>query len=162
MNYLNKIGETSSTLSFGVRDFIWTLDPEKDTLYDVLIRLKDFGDDVFDKTGIAFRVHGIEKDFENIKLSMDWRRHLTLIFKEAMNNILKYADCNNVTLNVVYDNGKILMKVEDDGKGFNFDKIKKGRGLRSMKLRAKNINGDVTIDSNNGKGTIVEFTGTLV
>jgi signal transduction histidine kinase len=161
MNYLDKIGETSSTLSFGVRDFIWTLDPEKDTLYDVLIRLKDFGDDIFDKTGIAFRVHGIEKEFETIKLSMDWRRHLTLIFKEAMNNILKYANCTNVTLYVEFNDGKIHMSVEDDGKGFNFEKIKKGRGLRSMKMRAQNINGNISVNSNNGQGTVVEFYGAL-
>ena len=162
MSYLDKISETSSTLSFGVRDFIWTLDPEKDTLYDVLIRLKDFGDDIFDKTGIAFRVHGIEKEFETIKLSMDWRRHLTLIFKEAMNNILKYANCSNVTLSAEFNGGKIHMSITDDGKGFNFDSIKKGRGLRSMMSRAKNINGDIEVHSDNGKGTVVEFFGAFV
>ena len=78
-----------------------------------------------------------------------------------MNNILKYANCSNVTLNVEYNNGKVHMSVEDDGKGFNFEKIKKGRGLRSMKMRAKNINGDILVNSNNGKGTIVEFFGAL-
>lgn len=161
MNYLDKIGETSSTLSFGVRDFIWTLDPEKDTLYDVIIRLKDFGDDIFDKTGIAFRVKGIEKEFDTIKLSMDWRRHLTLIFKEAMNNILKYANCSNVTLTVELNNKTIHMTVEDDGKGFNLDKIKKGRGLKSMKIRAQNLKGSINVSSNYDNGTIVEFIGEL-
>ena len=78
-----------------------------------------------------------------------------------MNNILKYADCSNVTLTIQYHNGSIKMFVEDDGKGFNSEKIKKGRGLRSMKARAQNINGDITVSSNNGRGTIVEFTGAL-
>ncbi|MGD8781888.1 MAG: two-component regulator propeller domain-containing protein [Ignavibacteria bacterium] len=159
INYINKISEISKTLAFGMRDFIWTLDPEKDTLYEVIIRLKDFGDEIFDKTGIAFRVNGVGKELEEIRLSMDWRRHLTLIFKEAMNNILKYAGCKNVTLFVHSNNGEIKLSIEDDGNGFDIANIKSGRGLKNMHNRAKSINGEISVKSGKDKGTVVEFTG---
>lgn len=161
IDYINKILETSKTLSFGMRDFIWTLDPEKDSLHEVLIRLKDFGDEVFDKTGVAFRVQGIRPELQDIKLPMDWRRHLTLIFKEAMNNILKYAKCTNVTLDVDVEGDTIRMALSDDGQGIDMETEHKGRGLRSMKKRANSINGDIEIITRLGEGTTVEFTGEM-
>ncbi|MCF8242947.1 MAG: hypothetical protein K9J16_16330 [Melioribacteraceae bacterium] len=159
--YVDKISEASGGLSSGVRDFIWNLDPQKDTLYEVIIRLKDFGDDLFDRTGIAFRVEGITPELNEHKLSMDWRRHITLIFKEAMNNILKYSKCENVTLVVDLHEPDIQIKLKDDGKGFDEENTVLGRGLNSMKLRAKSIKGNIEIFSNKESGTEIKFKGAV-
>ncbi len=48
--YLNKINDNASNLYNETRDFIWHLDPQKDTLHDLAIRLKTFGDELFDET----------------------------------------------------------------------------------------------------------------
>ena len=57
VEYLQRIGDLSSSLYHGMRDFLWTLDPEKDSLFEVAIRLKDFGDEFFDQSGIHKAVH---------------------------------------------------------------------------------------------------------
>lgn len=49
---LNKISENSAQLYSGTKDFIWSIDPQNDSLYDLIIRLKDFGDDIFTNTDV--------------------------------------------------------------------------------------------------------------
>jgi ligand-binding sensor domain-containing protein/signal transduction histidine kinase len=172
VEYLNRIGETAKGLSGGMRDFIWTLDPEKDTLYEVAIRLKDFGDELFDKSGIAFRLEGLSREMENVRLSMDWRRHMTLIFKEAMNNVLKHSRGQNATLRIKLNRNQLEITLEDDGRGLpvsifseNHDGAVEidspGNGLNNMQLRAQKIQGMIHFLNNGPHGTIVRFTGEI-
>jgi ligand-binding sensor domain-containing protein/signal transduction histidine kinase len=165
-NYLDKIRETSATLSIGVRNFIWALDPEQDSLYDLAIYLKDSGDEIFDKTGIHFRARGILPELESVKLPMNWRRHLTLIFKEGMNNILKHAACKNVTLEFALKHDTLLISLSDDGKGFNGKghngtNGESGRGLSSMSNRAAKLQGEIRVITYLGRGTTIQFKGKM-
>ena len=175
VDYLNRIGENAKSLSGGTRDFIWTLDPGKDTLHEVGVWLKDFGDQLFDKTGVAFRVLGMTKEMDEIRLATDWRRHLVLIFKEAMHNSLKHSQGKNVTLNISYQNDTLEMTLSDDGKGFgqngaarngkaaeaNRGGSRAGNGLTSMRARAKKLDGTVEILGRSGGGTQVKFTAKM-
>ena len=161
IDYVDRIISASKELSSSTRDFIWTLDPVQDSLYDVAIYLKDFGDDLFDKTGVAFQMTGIQSHFESVKLPMEWRRHLILIFKEGMNNILKHAHCKNVTLSFNYKNGILKINLMDNGSGFSENNHSNGKGLRNMQNRAESINGKIKIISNSGNGTTLKFTGEI-
>lgn len=161
LTYMQKISELSSNLSSGVKDFIWTLDPGKDTLYDVAIRLKDFGDDLFDKSSISFRTSGVEEKFSDKIMPMDWRRHTMLIFKEAMNNILKYSNAKNVLLTFSIHENEIDISLTDDGDGFDLNKIKQGRGLKNIRMRAASLNGKVDIESTKGEGTSIRLHSQL-
>ena len=177
-DYLTRIGDTAKSLSGGMRDFIWTLNPDKDSLQEVLVRLKDFGDDLFDKTGIDFRVSGITPEMEYIRLSTDWRRHLTLMFKEAMTNALKHAGCNNVTLEVAIPGNRLKITLSDDGKGLPADKLNPngrdegyeqnvlskasvGNGLNNIRFRARQIGGTVSFRPAEPHGTRITFSGLL-
>lgn len=159
--YLKKISDISSNLSTGVKDFIWTLDPGKDSLYDVAVRLKDFGDDLFDKSGISFRTSGIESDYQSVLMPMDWRRHIIFIFKEAMNNILKYSNAENVLLGFEINKNEIDINLTDDGTGFEIEKVKSGRGLKNIRMRAASVNGKVDIQSSPHDGTSIHLHSQL-
>ena len=154
---LEKVNETSQSLHLGAKDLIWSLNPGEDTLYDTVIRLKDFGDDLFDKTEINFSAKGISEDFKSIKLPMEWKRHLTLIFKESMNNILKYAECENVLFQIEIENKKLIIELSDDGKGFELNGDSNGYGLNNIKKRAENILGEISIVSKKEEGTRIIF-----
>ena len=156
--YLQKIIDTAKSLSTGMRDFIWTLDPSHDSLYEVLLNLKDFGDELFDRTGVSFTIKGIDKGYKHIALSMDWRRHVNLIFKEGMNNTLKHAKCENVFLEIGIEGRTLRMTLSDDGIGMDIKKNQRGNGLKNMKSRAQKVGGDVEFISNTiNKGTIILF-----
>nr|HQU70886.1 two-component regulator propeller domain-containing protein [Calditrichia bacterium] len=161
--YLNRISDTAKALSAGMKDFIWTLDPHKDSLQEVGFRLKDFGDELFDKTGVAFRMAAMPASFAAIRLNQDWRRHLTLIFKEAMTNALKHAECENASLSMRVENNALKVTFEDDGKGLpgkgepERAHQSRGYGLNSMENRARRIGGSLGVGRGESGGTFVVF-----
>lgn len=154
---LQKIIETSKMLSTGMRDFLWALNPGKDTFREVAIRIKDFGDELFDRTDTDFFVDTIPESYESYRLSMHVRRHIMLIFKEAMHNVLKHAGSKKTTLSFKIENNDFVIQLTDDGKGIHNNQEVQGLGIRSMHRRAKEISGTLNICSRHGEGTTVLF-----
>lgn len=155
---LKFIVDTSNSLQSGAKDLIWTMNPQEDSLYDFAVRLKDFGNELFGNTGIDFHSDTLNTELQNLKLSMNCKRHLIYIFKEGMNNILKYSECKNVNLIFrIYDED-IEIILEDDGKGFDPASCQKGYGLKNIFLRAEQIDLNVNISSFPGAGTRITLT----
>ncbi|MEZ4885119.1 MAG: two-component regulator propeller domain-containing protein [Chitinophagales bacterium] len=153
--HLDKVIKTSNELYFSMKDLLWALDPSKDSIYDLAIMLKDFGDELFDKTGIHFHSEGIRPLLKTRKLPMHYKRHIVLIFKEAMNNTLKHAGCHNTLLAFDYNgNGHLQISFKDDGHGFEIPKVKEGNGLLNIQDRAERINADLAIQPHN-QGTAI-------
>ena len=88
-------------------------------------------------------------------MGLNKRKDLYLIFKEAINNAAKYSSCTKVTIIIQMDNDEITLRIADDGRGFDTGNGATGNGIRNMKQRAKEMGGNVTISSENGKGTTV-------
>jgi len=137
------------------------MNPKKDSLYELLVLLKDFGDELFDNTNINFRVEGISENFKSITLDMDWKRNLILIFKEAMHNALKHAKCKNVTLRIDVSNHAFSIFLEDDGTGFIPNKSSQGYGMGNMQNRAERLKGELLISSKEEQGTTIQFQSGL-
>ena len=152
-NDLNSIVETSNSLQSSAKDLIWALNPQEDTFYDFAVRLRDFGNELFENTGITFFASGIDDTFRNIILSMNSKRHLIYIFKEGMNNILKYAECTKVDLKFGFYHNDLEIILEDNGIGFDVKNCQKGYGLKNIFLRSKQININVNISSGERAGT---------
>jgi signal transduction histidine kinase len=153
LEYLNKINDNANKLYNETRDFIWHLDPQRDTLYDLIMRLKTFGDELFDGSQIIYRVENLTNELKSVQLSMDYRQHILRIFKEGLHNTLKYSKCDNVGLDIAIDTKVVKIKLSDDGIGFNISGIREGTGLVNMKNRAQAIGAELEIISETGKGT---------
>ena len=160
--YIDMITENADGLFDEMREFIWELNPEQDSLSDLASQLKSFSEQLFDKTDIAFQLTGLKEDYREIKLPMDWRQHLLRIFKEGMHNILKHAPgCKNVCLDITFNNNYLMITLANDGKGFIPEAGNQGNGLKNMRERAEKINGQLNIESANGNGTKITFSGKL-
>lgn len=160
-SYVSKIKDNSHVLNNSMRDFLWALDPAKDTAFDLIILLKDFGDELFDNSGVNFHGASIKEAFREYPLDMDWKRHLVMIFKEAMHNALKYSMAKNVTLKATLSSDVLNLSLTDDGQGFDPLEIDNGYGQANMKRRADQLGASISIESEPGLGTIVTFVGTL-
>jgi len=77
------------------------------------------------------------------------------ITQELINNVLKHAEAKHVSLQIGQRDEKIILMIEDDGKGFDITSHKDGYGLNNLEARTKLLNGIMTIDSHPGKGTSV-------
>jgi len=77
--YLNKIQHNITQLSSGMRDFLWVMDPQHDTLFETISRMKDVGDSMLTETGVRFTIDGMNEGFREIVLPMNTRRDILLI-----------------------------------------------------------------------------------
>jgi ligand-binding sensor domain-containing protein/signal transduction histidine kinase len=85
--------------------------------------------------------------------------NLLRIGQEAMNNAVKHAQAQRISVNLVFDARRVQLSVRDDGSGFDNQAASNGRdghfGLIGMRERAEQIGGTLSIKSNPGSGTEV-------
>ncbi len=155
--WLSKIRTNINDISDTFRDLLWVIDPKKDTLSDTLLRLKDFGENLFNNTEITFRTSGFSFDKTNYMLDPQTKKQIVLIFKEAMNNCIKYSKCKTVTLNLISSELYSTLELIDDGIGFDPKMETNGRGLKNMMNRAKKMNVDLNVFSTLKKGTTIRL-----
>jgi len=152
--WFQKIHENIKSLSGGFRDLLWVIDPKKDSLGDTFLRLKDFGEELFESNEVDFRTSGYQMEYTEYFLDPQTKKQVVMIFKEAMNNCIKYATCNKANLHLSSDESFSKITLSDNGKGFDVQLKSKGRGLQNMAARAKKINANFEIVSND-KGTTI-------
>lgn len=153
--FFQKIRDNTKGLSNGFRDLLWVIDPQKDSLADTFLRLKEFGEDLFEQSPIDFSTSEFQEMFTERMLSPKTKKQLVMIFKEAMNNSLKYSGARKASL-YLRTNGKFSkMEFNDNGVGFDINKKSKGRGLKNMKNRAESINVQFSIASTSSGTRIV-------
>ncbi|MEM7549121.1 MAG: triple tyrosine motif-containing protein [Bacteroidota bacterium] len=149
---LNTLSESVNSLMVGTKEFIWSLNPKHDNLFDILAYLKDFGENLYRETTITFFV---EKDLDEYlkdhSLPIGWARHVVLIFKEAMTNALKHSNASRIELSFHTKENFLMISLFDNGIGID-DNNNRSSGLSNMKLRAEKLKGDLEILRLNDNG----------
>ncbi|HRI60736.1 MAG TPA: triple tyrosine motif-containing protein, partial [Saprospiraceae bacterium] len=161
---LQRIGQSASALSESMQDIIWAMKTQNDQLEDLTARMTEFGFGLLEARNMDFKTH-ISVDFSGKQLPPQVRRNVYLIFKEALNNASKYAKASEVELHFAMKKGLLLMKISDNGLGFEMDSQNSplgagggsGNGLQNMRKRAADIGGKLEIVSKPGAGTRVEL-----
>lgn len=151
---LARIGETSSQSLRSISDIVWAIDPKNDEGEALVKRMRRIAQELLERKGVVVRF-GIGAGVEELKLPMDARKDLLLIFKEAVHNASKHAEAGTVRIELKRANGTLTMRVEDDGKGFDPALHPDGHGLGSMKRRAEAMGGTLELNSVPGGGATV-------
>jgi len=157
---LQRISKTSRDLIDSMSDIVWLVSPRRDSLHDLMLRLKDRNADLLANLDIAFKTENLG-DLKTVSLPMEHRQHLFLIFKEALNNAVKYSKCRSISFTAKVDKKLIQMQLRDDGIGFAPGLESTGNGLTNMQQRASQIGGKVVLKSRPGSGTTVRFVGKI-
>lgn len=153
---LQRISHSATALSESMQDIIWTIQTRHNSLEDVVTRMREFGLRMTEARGIAFRMDVSEK-FSETRLNVEQRRNIYLIFKESLNNAVKYAECREVTVSLSASYRRLALTIRDDGKGFDRSTIRTGNGLPNLEKRAREIKGTLTVTSAPGEGTRIEL-----
>lgn len=154
MLLLDRISSNATSLSENMQDIIWTIRNDNDSLEDLVARMREFGLRVCDARQIHFNVN-VSQNFRASKLNIEQRRNLYLIYKEVINNAVKYSKCEHIELFLSQKGRYLKMVISDDGVGFNLEQVKKGNGLGNIEKRAKEINGTLEVRTAAGEGTEV-------
>jgi len=107
---------------------------------------------------------GLKVDFQSagiqtLKLDFDIKIHLYRLIQEGLNNVRKHAAADQATIKLVGASPNIILRIEDNGKGFDTEARKraldneKRMGLRSMQERVNLLQGQMTIQSRSMQGT---------
>jgi len=152
---LSKIGSTSREMIESMHDIVWAVNPDKDSFMHLADRMKVYAVDSTSTNDIKLQFYFDEK-LRGIKLPMNARKNIFLIFKEAIYNSIKYSACSLIEVKMEVFNRNFRMSVADNGKGFDLnERAGKGFGLKNMSSRAEEIKGKLEIIASAGNGTEV-------
>jgi signal transduction histidine kinase len=153
---LQRIAETSRTLVDSMSDIVWAVNPDADSLGDLVYRMRRFAEDTLGGTDIdlAFRAREVPED---LRLGADVRREIYLMLKESVTNIAKHSLCTAATVDFECDRRYLRLRVTDNGKGFDLAERTDGHGIVSMQRRGAALGGQLVIRSAPGQGTTVLF-----
>jgi signal transduction histidine kinase/ligand-binding sensor domain-containing protein len=159
-----EVAATARGLADSLSDVVWSIDPRRDDLASLLTRVRQSVSHLLEPQGIAWQLQ-VPPEPGKGKLAPEQRRHLFLIFKEAINNIARHAHCTSVNMTVTLTDHRLEIGIEDNGRGFStgyssgrHEYDHQGHGLNNMKLRAAQLGGQMTIDSTPGHGTKLMLT----
>ena len=154
--YLHKISDNSSRMMEAMDDIVWSINPLNDSMAKITARMREFATGVLEAKNIDFTFH-VDEAVKELKLDMEARRDFFLLFKEAVNNLAKYSECRHAAIDLLVHHSTLIMKIRDDGKGFDVQAADNGNGMTNMKKRAQSLNGSLRIDSAPKSGTLVEL-----
>ncbi|MBC8047810.1 MAG: tetratricopeptide repeat protein [Fimbriimonadaceae bacterium] len=153
---LEKMSNNSKEMIESMSDIVWAIKPSNDLFKNIEGRMFNFATELCNAKNIELIVQKTQA-LDNLKIPMELRRDLYLIFKEAINNTVKYSACTQLKVAFEKTNSQLIMQIIDNGKGFNTHEVKKGNGLGNMKHRAFAHNGKLDIQSAEGTGTTITF-----
>lgn len=160
---LGKISLTSTDMISEMNDIVWAINPRNDSMEKIVQRMESFAKPLLAACGMQFSPQYDEAIYSAF-LDMEKRKNFYLIFKEAINNIVKYSKATSVLVEIRIRNRRLELLVKDNGIGFETGKMMQeqrqslsGNGLRNMKMRASEMKADLKITSRMGEGTEVQL-----
>lgn len=163
---LSAIGEQARELAEVTSDIVWAIDPRRDDLGSLAVRLRRFAADLLEARGVALDFSA-PPDAERLRLAPEVRRALYLCLKEAIHNAARHSGAARVRVEIVRYGETFLGRVEDDGRGIPAGRAEEaaseGRhGLAGLPARAAGVGGRALVTSEPGRGTRVEIALPLV
>ncbi|MBK8562771.1 MAG: hypothetical protein IPN76_05360 [Saprospiraceae bacterium] len=152
----DKIKDSAAQVTQSLEEIIWNLHPNNDHFENIQNRLYEQANELLAPKGITLHFN-MEADFENLKLGHEKRRELLLLYREALNNTIKYAECTDVWVEMRRQGRLLSLSIRDNGKGFDPAAATGGNGLVTMRYRAENLGGSFSIASEPGKGTVASL-----
>jgi len=157
-NKIKGISEFTSTTIHELRDTIWAMNKDKITFEDLQIRISNFIDQAnLAAQNIKFNFQVDSSLDSDLAFSSVKGMNIYRIIQEAINNAVKYAEASIINVDISKQDDTMIISIKDDGKGFDENTINRGNGLNNMKKRADDIKGQLRIQSEIDKGTVIEI-----
>jgi signal transduction histidine kinase len=141
-----------------LREVVWVIDESTIRLPNLIGMLAERAERVLHDMELSIE---ISPDVPDSQVSLTCKRHLILFFKEAIHNCARHAEATRAWVTFSTDDQCLHVSIRDDGCGFDPSLQSGGWGLDSMKDRAEEIGGEVTVSSQIGEGTLVVLTVSL-
>jgi len=149
-DFLNEIAVQSRGAVDILSDIVWAIDSRNNSLQNVADRMHDVLFLLLSPLDITFSFKTVESK-NPIYLNQDHRRHVFLIFKEAITNITKHSNATHVDVSITKDKYNLKLIIKDNGTLISkSENTLNGNGIKNMKLRAEKIDAKFQIYNEDG------------
>ncbi len=150
---LDTIKTDSEETIYTIRDTIWAINPDNDSLEKLFEKMRSFAFQVLTAQDIALHYENQILMDKKLKMSMEQRRNVYLMVKEAVNNIAKHSGATKASLQISRTDEGIALFISDNGCGFDTAAGYEGNGLKNFRTRANESFITLTIKAALGQGT---------
>ena len=140
-----------------LRDTIWAMNVGQITWEQLASRISNYLQNAEKASSIKFEFQVSENLTSEHRLASADGIQVYRILQEGIQNAVKYADPNTISVKVYEQELSLHLEINDDGKGFDESKILPGNGLFNMRKRAEELGGTISIISEKGKGTQIHL-----
>jgi sugar lactone lactonase YvrE/two-component sensor histidine kinase len=153
---LDLIANLSRASVDSMSDIVWATNPEKDWAANLVTRMRNLANEVLAARDIdfAFNVTGEPQ----ARIEAQLRRQVFLVFKESLNNVVRHSGSTKVDIALHLDHHALVLRVSDQGKGFDTGAASDGHGLASMRGRAASLGGRLEVVTSQSGGTCLMLT----
>jgi ligand-binding sensor domain-containing protein/signal transduction histidine kinase len=157
-SHLDEVARLARGLRDSMSDIVWAVDPRRDHASDLVQRMRGVAFNLFEAEGVKVELDAPPNaSIESVVLAPDRRRHLLLIFKEALSNIARHARATEVRIAVRLSPAELALSIRDNGVGFDPAHESRGHGLSSLRSRAAALGARLSIESAPGAGASIEL-----
>jgi signal transduction histidine kinase len=153
---IQKIFENAQNALKAIDDIIWSVNPKNNKFANLFVRIKEYAIPLFESKKIDSEI-SIPETANDLPLSLEVGRNSYLIIKEAINNLAKHSQCTRAKIIVTEKHPYIDVEIMDNGIGFDWQKESSRNGIKNMEERAKQINAQFSIISNQQEGTSIHL-----
>ena len=158
---LNKIVLNSQTLVTNMSEIIWAMNPGFDTLDNLIAYSRRFTSEYLSDHEIKLSFTAEESN-QKIEFSGEKRRHVFLVYKELLHNIVKHANATEVSVDWKIMEDNLRLSIKDNGVGMNSNLDDEelgnsGNGLRNMRMRIEKLGGSIYWSSTEGLTTEMQL-----
>lgn len=132
----------------------WATNPQNDYFKSLKSTMIKFAAPICHAKQIEFKIESNEINDEML-MPGEIRQNIFLVFKEAINNMIKYADSTTCATRLFLRSNQFVMQLIDNGKGFDGVIKGTGSGWKNMQNRTEGLKGKLTIDTLPEKGTTI-------
>jgi signal transduction histidine kinase len=155
--WLGQISGTSRGVMEEMNQIIWALNPKNDNLEGLVTYIRRFAFEYLEPASLEC-VFELPEEMPDRALSVEVRRNVYLVVREALHNVVKHSGAKKVQISLMMNENGFRIRIKDDGRGFDPVKLEfPGNGLVNMKKRMNDIGGEIMIRSIVGEGTEIEL-----
>lgn len=153
---LNQLSDKARAVSHSLEEVLWAVNSKRDTLRDFTSYLCKYAQSFLSATPIRCRLD-VQPEMPASPFDLPVRRSLFLAVKEALHNAAKHSGAGELFLRIQRAGDRVIVVVEDNGRGFDATLQTEGNGLANMQQRLAEMGGSCLFLTEPGAGCRVEF-----
>jgi ligand-binding sensor domain-containing protein len=150
---LEKIAELGRDATMSMNDILWAIDARNDFSGNLASRMREYTEQMLLPAHIVIRFDTSGTDHRHT-IPTEVRQNLYLIFKEALNNIMKHSSATEVHIVYRHEGSHFYLSITNDGNTLKQVSKLTGQGVRNMQMRAKRIGAEIIYTSEGATYTL--------